>query len=48
MQLKVFSCDSHRLAFILDGRGKLVPLLKDAVVSEMGFRTHNVRLHNLV
>ena len=48
VQLKVFTCDSHRLAFILDQRGKLVPLLRAAILSEMGFCAGNVRLQNLL
>lgn len=48
VQLKVYTCDSHRLAFILDQRGKLVPLLRAAILSEMGYRANNVRLGNLV
>ena len=48
VQLKVYSCDSHRLAFILDQRGKLVPLLRAAILTEMGYRANNVRLANLV
>ncbi|KAK9918296.1 hypothetical protein WJX75_002936 [Coccomyxa subellipsoidea] len=47
-QLKVYSVNTHRLAFYLDGSGKLLPLIQGALLQEMGFPSGNIRLHNLL
>jgi len=47
-QLKVYSVSTHRLAFYLDGSNKLLPLVRGALLEEMGFPSGNIRLQNLV
>lgn len=47
-QLKVYSVNTHRLAFYLDTSGKLLPLIQGALLQEMGFPSGNIRLHNLL
>ncbi|BDA46872.1 probable leucine-rich repeat-containing protein 7 at N-terminal half [Coccomyxa sp. Obi] len=46
--LKVYSVSTHRLAYYLDGSGKLLPLIQGALLQEMGFPSGNVRLQNFV
>ena len=48
IRVKVFSLDSHRLALHLDKQGKLLPIVKDAIAHEMGERTGNIRISNLL
>lgn len=45
---QVFSCDSHRLALALARRGDLVPLLREAILTEQGLASGHVRLANLL
>lgn len=46
--LKVYSVSTHRLAYYLDGSGKLLPLIQGALLQEMGFPSGNIRLQNLL
>ncbi|GLC33409.1 hypothetical protein PLESTB_000072400 [Pleodorina starrii] len=48
VSVKVFSVDSHRLAAALDARGQLVPLVLDAVLHQLGLRSGNVRVANIL
>lgn len=45
---QVHSVDSHRLALALAARGKLAPLLREAILGELGISSGNVRLANLL
>lgn len=46
--VRVFSVDSHRLAAALDARGQLVPLVREAVLRQLGIKSANVRISNLL
>ncbi|KAK9830263.1 hypothetical protein WJX72_010668 [[Myrmecia] bisecta] len=48
VQLEVYSVDSHRLALYLDDSHKLLPIVRNAILAEMGYTPKEVRLHNLV
>lgn len=48
VHLKVYSVNTHRLAYYLDCTDKLLPLIRGALLQEMGFPSGNVRLQNLV
>ncbi|GFR49026.1 hypothetical protein Agub_g11048 [Astrephomene gubernaculifera] len=48
VSVRVFSVDSHRLAAALDAQGQLVPLVRDAVLRELGLRSGNVRMSNML
>jgi hypothetical protein len=39
---------SHRLALALDQQGKLLPLVQNAVLAELGIKPPPVRLANLL
>jgi hypothetical protein len=45
---QVHSLDSHRLALALAARDKLAPILREAILSEVGLSGGNVRLTNLL
>lgn len=45
--MQVHSVDSHRLALSLAGRNKLAPMIREAILSEVGLNSGNVRLSNL-
>jgi hypothetical protein len=45
---QVYSVDSHRLALALDHGGRLLPLLRAAILHEMGLPAGNVRAANLL
>ena len=45
---QVHSVDSHRLALALAAREKLAPMLREAILSEVGLSSGNVRLSNLL
>lgn len=46
--LQVYGVDSHRLALALARQRKLAPIIREAVLGEMGINSGNVRLVNLV
>ncbi len=46
--VRVFSVDSHRLAAALDARGQLVPLVREAVLRQLGIKSANVRISNML
>ncbi len=46
--MKVYSVDSHRLALLLDRRGKLQQVIRGAVLEELGVPSGQVRLANLL
>lgn len=48
LPLQVHSVDSHRLALALAGRNKLAPMIREAILSEVGITSGNVRLTNLL
>lgn len=45
---QVHSVDSHRLALALAARDKLAPMIREAILSEVGLSSGNVRLTNLL
>ena len=48
VQLHVYTVDSHRLALWLDSQKRLAPLIRACILGEMGFKSGNVRLQNLL
>lgn len=46
--LNVHPLDTHRIAFALDRQGELLPAVHNVIAEQMGYRTSNVRLANLV
>jgi hypothetical protein len=49
VHVQVWSVDSHRLAMALDKRGKLLRIVRGALLSEMGLPDpSNMRLVNLL
>lgn len=49
VSLKVYSIDSHRLAYYLQTRERLAPLVREALLHEMGWGCRdNIRLSNLL
>ena len=46
--LKIYSIDSHRLALALDSQGRLLPLVRSTLLGQMGFKSGDVRIQNLV
>lgn len=46
--VKVYSVESHRLALALARQRKLAPLVREAVLQELGLQSGNVRLANLL
>lgn len=48
VSVKVFPVDGHRLAAALDSCGQLVPLVRDAVLHQLGLRSTSVRVANLL
>jgi hypothetical protein len=46
--LQVYSVESHRLALALQRQRKLAPLVREAVLQELGLQSGNVRLANLL
>jgi hypothetical protein len=48
LRLQVYSVESHRLALALQRQRKLAPLVREAVLQELGLQSGNVRLANLL
>eukprot|EP00878_Enallax_costatus_P005986 GHUV01006278.1.p2 GENE.GHUV01006278.1~~GHUV01006278.1.p2 ORF type:complete len:465 (+),score=146.42 GHUV01006278.1:1741-3135(+) len=48
VDIKVYGVDSHRLALALARQRKLAPIIREAVLAEMGISSGNVRLVNLL
>lgn len=48
VDLKVYSVNTHRLAYYLDAAGKLLPLVQASLLREMGLPSGHVRLANLL
>jgi hypothetical protein len=48
VESKVYGVDSHRLALYLDSQQRLLPLIRAAILEQMGFPVPTYRLHNLV
>jgi hypothetical protein len=46
--VKPYQVDSHRLALVLAGRQQLMPILREAILQEMGLQSGNIRLANLL
>jgi len=47
LNVKVYGVTSHRLAISLDKSGKLLPMLRAAILHELGLSGKNVRISNL-
>ncbi len=46
--LQVYGVNSHRLALAMTKAGKLAPLVREAVLQEMGIQSGNIRVANLL
>lgn len=48
VQLKLYGVSTHRLAYYLASTEQLLPIVRGALLQEMGFSAGNIRLQNLV
>ena len=47
VHVRIYSVNSHRLAVTLERADKLMPLIRGAILNEMGLSGNNIRLSNL-
>ena len=47
-ELKVYSIHEHRLAAHLDQFARLLPVVRNAILTEMGFKAQVIRISNLL
>ena len=47
-ELKVYSIHEHRLAAHLDHFARLLPVIRNAILTEMGFKAQVIRISNLL
>ena len=47
-ELKVYSIHEHRLAAHLDRFARLLPIVRNAILTEMGFKAQVIRISNLL